>query len=504
MRFPRSCGTLVHPTSFPSKYGIGDFGSEAKQFLDFLQFTGQSIWQVLPLGPTGFGNSPYASYSAFAGNHFLISLDILVEKGLLTEKETQRAHLPFTLKADYENSYRLKGDLLKIASDRFYSSMDSEQKQKLENFVADNRDWLEDYSLFIACSKANGRKPWNAWPAELAQRKSKAIKDFKKKHAGEIKYQIWLQFEFFNQWYALKTYANKKGIRVVGDIPIFVDHNSADVWGNPSYFEVNKQGNRKLVAGVPPDYFSETGQLWGNPLYKWNELEKDNYSWWINRFRQMFDLYDAIRVDHFRGFDEYWEVSANEKTAINGKWVKGPGKKLFKTIKKELGELPIIAEDLGVMTPTVEDLRDSFNFPGMKILQFAFDSDSTNAFLPHNYSQNCVVYTGTHDNDTSLGWYNSAPDVEKHRAREYTQSDGSDIQWKLIRLGMLSVADQAIFPLQDFMNLGSKYRTNTPGTVKNNWQWRYSREMLQQVDHHKIRQLAQLSNRTKGTNIGDT
>lgn len=495
MRFPRSCGTLVHPTSFPSKYGIGDFGKEANQFIDFLTDTGQTIWQVLPLGPTGFGNSPYASYSAFAGNHFLISPDILIEKGLLTEEETRKAYLPSTLKTDYENSYRLKGELLKKASERFYNSINPEKEQKLQNFVEENRFWLDDYTLFIACSKANNRETWNSWPAGLAQRKPKAIKKFKKEHSGEIKYQTWLQFEFFNQWYAIKSYANKKGIRVVGDIPIFVDHNSADVWGNPSYFEVDSRGNRVLVAGVPPDYFSETGQLWGNPLYKWKELEKDNFSWWIERFRQMFDLYDAIRVDHFRGFDEYWQVSAKEKTAVNGKWVKAPGKNLFKTIKKELGELPIIAEDLGVMTSTVEDLRDSFNFPGMKILQFAFNSDSANSFLPHNYVQNSVVYTGTHDNDTSLGWYHSAPDIEKHRAREYTRSDGSQIHWELIRLGMLSVADQAIFPLQDFMNLGSDHRTNTPGTVKSNWQWRYSNEMLKQVDRNKIRYLAELSNR---------
>jgi len=504
MRFQRSCGTLVHPTSFPSKYGIGDFGHEAKQFIDFLQQTGQSIWQVLPLGPTGFGNSPYASYSAFAGNHFLISPDILVEKGLLTKEESEKAYLPFTSKADYENSYRLKGELLRIASERFYSSMDAETEKELENFTNINSVWLDDYTLFIACSKAHNRQPWNTWPPELAQRKTKAIKAFKKKHADEIKYQTWLQFEFFNQWYVLKSYANNKGIRVVGDIPIFVDHNSADVWGNPAYFEVDKQGNRKLVAGVPPDYFSETGQLWGNPLYKWKELEKDNFSWWIDRFRQMFQLYDAIRVDHFRGFDEYWQVSASEKTAIKGKWVKGPGKKLFETIKNELGELPIIAEDLGVMTPTVEELRDSFNFPGMKILQFAFDSDSTNSFLPHNYVRNCVVYTGTHDNDTSLGWYDAAPEAEKHRARVYTKSSGSEINWELIRLGMLSVADQAIFPLQDYMNLGSEHRTNTPGTVVNNWLWRYSHEMLQQVDHSRIRHLAVLSNRAVPANNKDT
>lgn len=504
MRFPRSCGTLVHPTSFPSKYGIGDFGHEAKQFIDFLQQSGQSIWQVLPLGPTGFGNSPYASYSAFAGNHFLISLDILVEKGLLTNKESKKALLPLRLKADYENSYRLKGELLRIASERFYSSMDTESRKNLDTFTSKNSVWLEDYTLFIACSKKHNRKPWNRWPAELAQRKPKAIKAFKQEHENEIKYQTWLQFEFFNQWYALKSYANDREIRVVGDIPIFVDHNSADVWGNPSYFEVDKQGNRKLVAGVPPDYFSDTGQLWGNPLYKWKELEKDNFSWWIDRFRQMFELYDAIRVDHFRGFDEYWEVSAEEKTAIKGHWVKGPGEKLFRTIKKELGELPIIAEDLGVMTPTVEELRDSFNFPGMKILQFAFGSDSTNSFLPHNYSQNCVVYTGTHDNDTSLGWYQTAPEVEKHRAREYTQSDGSKINWELIRLGMFSVADQAIFPLQDFMNLGSEHRTNTPGTVVNNWLWRYSPEMLQLTDCKRIEYLAELSNRTPITDNTNT
>lgn len=281
----------------------------------------------------------------------------------------------------------------------------------------------------------------------------------------------------------------------MGDIPIFVDHNSADVWGNPGFFEVDKQGNRKLVAGVPPDYFSETGQLWGNPLYNWDMLEKEGFSWWIERFRQMFDLYDAIRVDHFRGFDEYWEVPATEKTAIKGQWVACPGEKLFKTIKNELGDLPIIAEDLGVMTPGVEKLRDQFAFPGMKILQFAFDSDSSNDYLPHNYSQNCVVYTGTHDNDTTIGWYHSAPEVEKHRAREYTRSDGSEIQWELIRLGMLSVADQAIFPLQDFMNLDASHRMNIPGTAENNWLWRYNSNMLESVDRKRIKELVELSNR---------
>jgi 4-alpha-glucanotransferase len=495
MRFPRSCGTLLHPTSLPSRYGMGDLGSEAKQFVDFLQRTDQTIWQVLPLGPTGYGNSPYASYSAFAGNHYLISLDILVEKGLLNRNEAEHAELPVKTVAEYEKAYPLKEELYITASTRFYESMSNEDRKRMEKFRESNRVWLDDYCMFMACSKLNGRKPWNMWSRDMAQRKPSAMKRFRKENEAELDYQAWLQFEFFDQWNKLKKYANDKGIRVIGDIPIFVDHNSADVWSNPGYFAVDKQGNRELVAGVPPDYFSETGQLWGNPLYKWDALKKDGFSWWVDRFRQMFELYDAIRVDHFRGFDEYWEVAASEKTAINGTWVAAPGRELFKTIKKELGELSIIAEDLGLMTPGVEKLRDDFGFPGMKILQFAFDSDSANSFLPHNYTQNCVTYTGTHDNDTTIGWYRSAPEVEKHRVREYTKSDGTEIEWDLIRLGMLSVADQAIFPLQDFMSLNAEHRMNLPGTVGNNWLWRYTREMLHLLDEERIRGLVEMGNR---------
>lgn len=495
MRFPRSCGTLLHPTSFPSKYGMGDFGREAEEFINFLARTGQAVWQVLPLGPTGYGNSPYASYSAFAGNPYLISLDRLVEKDLLSKDEVKSAEMPVGNAAEYEKSYAVKDDLFKKASKRFYQNMSKNGEKELRRFKDQNSIWLKDYCLFMTCLKANGKKPWNQWDPTLAQRTPDALKGVEKEQADEIFYQTWLQFEFFNQWYELKSYANDRGIRVVGDIPIFVDHNSSDVWSNPKYFAVDKQGNRQLVAGVPPDYFSETGQLWGNPLYKWDALEQDNFSWWVNRFRQMFDLYDAIRVDHFRGFDAYWEVSADKKNAIEGQWVKAPGKKLFETIKKELGELPIIAEDLGVMTPEVEDLRDSFNFPGMKILQFAFDSDSANSFLPHNYSKNCVTYSGTHDNDTTIGWYNSAPEIEKHRMRNYTRSNGNEPEWELIRLGMLSVADQAIFPLQDFMSLGTKHRMNLPGTVGNNWLWRYTPGMLNNVDEERIKTLAEMGNR---------
>jgi len=474
---------------------MGDLGHEAYEFINFLEETGQTIWQVLPLSPAGYGNSPYASYSAFAGNPYLISPDKLQEKGYISADDLSAAILPITTEADYATSYEKKELLYKKAFESFKASGSKTDQKRLKESKKRNSYWLDDYTLFMACSISNDRKPWNKWEKDLAQRKPAAIKKAAKRFSDEIEYQTWLQFEFFEQWNTLKDYANSKNIRVVGDIPIFVDHNSADVWSHPEFFAVDKQGNRELVAGVPPDYFSETGQLWGNPLYKWSAIKKDGFSWWLERFKQMFDLFDAIRVDHFRGFDEYWEVKASEQTAINGEWVKAPGVELFTTIKEKLGSLPIIAEDLGLMTQGVEDLRDQFNFPGMKILQFAFDSDSTNSFLPHNYPQNCVTYTGTHDNDTTIGWYTSAPGVEQHRAREYTRSDGSNIQWELIRLGMFSVADQAIFPLQDFMNLQSEHRMNTPGTVGGNWMWRYTPDMLQNVDKQRIRKMAEMSNR---------
>lgn len=495
MRFPRSSGTLVHPTSFPGKYGIGDFGKESREFIDFLVGTGQSIWQVLPLTPTGYGYSPYASPSAFAGNSYLISIDILVEKKLLTQKEASSATLPSEERVQYEEAFKNKDEIFKLAYNRYFENQSEEEKKKFSRFKKENKFWLKDYTIFMACSLQHGQKPWNTWPKDMALREATALKKFEKENKEEVQYQEWLQYEFYNQWMNLKDYANSKGIRVIGDIPIFVDHNSADVWAKPQYFEVDKNGNRTLVAGVPPDYFSETGQLWGNPLYKWNVLEKDGFSWWVERFKHMFTICDAIRVDHFRGFDAYWQIKASEKTAINGKWVKGPGEKLFDTILDKCGELPILAEDLGFVTEGVEKLRDKYNFPGMKIIQFAFDSDSTNSFLPHNYPQNCVVYTGTHDNDTSLGWYSSTPEVEKHRARVYTKSDGSEINWELIRLGMYSVGDQAIFPLQDFMNLGTEHRMNLPGTASNNWYWRYTSEGLKKVDKARIKDLVNQTNR---------
>lgn len=495
MRFPRSCGTLVHPTSFPGKYGIGDFGYEARTFIDFLKNTDQTIWQVLPLTPTGYGNSPYASYSAFAGNVYLISPDILVEKGLITKKEAATAELPNTIEVAYEQAFAKKDMLFDLASARFYDTLTKEEEKAFKAFKKTNKHWLDDFVLFIACGQHHGMQPWNTWEKDIAQRTPEAIKKYKRKYAKDIKKLTWLQYEFANQWQALKQYANDLGIRVVGDIPIFVDHNSSDVWANPKYFAVDDAGNRTLVAGVPPDYFSKTGQLWGNPQYKWDELEKDGFSWWIDRFKHMFDQCDAIRVDHFRGFDAYWEVDASEKTAINGRWVDGPGEKLFDTILEQCGELPIIAEDLGFVTEGVEKLRDKYSFPGMKIIQFAFDSDSTNSFLPHNYPQNCVAYSGTHDNDTSFGWYNTAPEVEKHRVRVYTRSDGNEINWEFIRLGMMSVADQAIFPMQDYMGLGGEHRMNFPGTSSGNWLWRYTPDMLEHIDSDRIRFMIEHGNR---------
>jgi 4-alpha-glucanotransferase len=505
MKFKRACGTLVHPTSFPSEYGMGDFGSGAYGFIDFLVATNQSVWQILPLGPTGYGNSPYASYSAFAGNHYLISPDVLVKKGLLTSEEVATARLPLTIRADYDRAFVRKDAIYLKAAERFYSQASEPDKNAFEAFKKNNSYWLEDYVLFRSCLEANEKRPWNTWDKDLASRKKKALDTWKKTLSKEIDFHYWAQFEFFTQWMALKSYANKHGVQVIGDIPIFVDHNSSDVWSNSKYFEVDKNGNRVLVAGVPPDYFSKTGQLWGNPLYKWSVLEKDGFSWWLNRFEQMFTMYDAIRVDHFRGFDAYWEVKADAKTAEHGRWVKGPGKKLFQTILEKFGDVPIIAEDLGVITPGVVELRDSFGFPGMKILQFSLSGEATNSFLPHNYStSNCVVYTGTHDNDTTQGWYASAPEVEKHWAREYTRSDGREIHWELVRLGIMSAADMAIFPLQDYMGLGTAHRMNLPGTTENNWIWRYTPEMLDRIQKEYLQHLVNMSNRNTRVRQEDT
>lgn len=504
MNIKRSTGTLVHPTSFPTIYGIGDLGPAARDFINFLEETDQSVWQILPLGPIGYGNSPYMSYSAFAGNHYLISPDILVDKKLLTRQEVSGKAIPYSCRVDYERAFVIKDYLFELAAKRFYEESDAQALKKFDDFKSKNEYWLNDYVLFMACREYFDKQPWNFWESSIAKRKKQALENYRNKLADKIAYHYWVQFEFFDQWYHLREYAAGKGISIIGDIPIFVDHNSSDVWSHTELFEIDAEGNRVLISGVPPDYFSETGQLWGNPLYRWEQMEKQGFEWWIRRFEQMFSMYDAIRVDHFRGFEAYWEVKATEKTAIKGRWVKGPGSKLFNAIKKELGDLPIIAEDLGVLTKEVIALRDQFRFPGMKILQFAFSDNEANSFLPHNYdSNNCLVYTGTHDNDTTLGWYRSATELEKHRAREYTRSDGSQINWELIRTGMLSVAKMAIFPLQDYMNLDTEHRMNYPGTPSGNWEWGYTPDMLDHIDREQIRYLVKLSNRNRKDEVSD-
>jgi len=505
MRFNRASGILVHPTSFPSNYGMGDLGHSAKKFIDFLIETRQSIWQILPLGPTGYGNSPYASYSAFAGNPYLISPDILVDKGLLTQTEVRSTFLRASTKVNYEQAFSNKNALFSQAFTRFEEQNGKDGGPAMRKFVRSNSYWLKDFCIFMACLEEHGFQPWNTWDADLAKRKPSALKAVEKRLADRIRYHRWVQFEFFNQWLDIKKYANDNKITVIGDIPIFVDHNSSDVWAHSEFFEVDDQGNRLLVAGVPPDYFSETGQLWGNPLYKWKALKKDGYKWWLKRFEQMMVMTDAIRVDHFRGFDAYWEVKADAPNAMKGRWVKGPGTDLFNTIYKHFGELPIIAEDLGMITKEVVELRDKYNLPGMKILQFAWNDNSGNGFLPHNFdTSNCVVYTGTHDNDTSLGWYNNASGLETHRLREYVRSSCEQPELELIRLAMLSCADQAIFPLQDLMGLDTEHRMNYPGTTDGNWDWRYTPDMLDKVDKNFLLHLVNISNRDPQLGLADS
>ncbi|MDD1413181.1 4-alpha-glucanotransferase [Dolichospermum sp. ST_con] len=480
MPFPRSSGILLHPSSFPSRFGIGDLGSEAYRFIDFLKNSHQQYWQVLPLGPTGYGNSPYMCYSAMAGNYFLISPDKLLEEGLLIEEDL--ADLPdFSVdKVDFNEIIPVKVNLLIKACEDFKTKANSTQKQAFAKFCADKSYWLNNYALFMAIKDAQNGKSWHNWQPELAKRESAAIAKISQELEQEIFYYKFIQYEFFRQWSELKNYANENGVDIIGDIPIYVSHDSADVWANPEIFALDEEtGEVALMAGVPPDYFSATGQLWGNPVYNWEELQKQDFKWWILRFEAMLDYVDIIRIDHFRGFEAYWAVPQGEETAMNGEWIEAPGVALFETIRKQLGKLPVLAEDLGIITPEVEALRDQFEFPGMKVLQFAFGSDPGNPFLPFNYTRNAVVYTGTHDNDTTIGWFNTGNDYEKQNLLLYLGCISPDgIHWDLIRLALSSIANQAIIPLQDVLGLGTDARMNFPSTAEGNWGWRYQAGVL--------------------------
>ena len=483
MNFERASGILLHPTSFPGPYGIGDLGAEAYRFVDFLQQTGQKLWQILPLSPTGYGDSPYAAFSAFAGNPLLISPDLLREQELLQAADLRDVPDFPADRVDYGPVIEWKMALLRRSYELYKSGDHPPVRAELALFETENAGWLEDYALFMAGKAAHGGSTWSDWDEGLALRQPDALVAWRARLEDDIRFQRYIQYLFFKQWWALKAYANERSVRIVGDIPIFVAYDSADVWAHPELFYLDEKGHAIVVAGVPPDYFSAKGQYWGNPLYRWDVLADTGYAWWVERFRNVFRLYDFVRLDHFRGFAAYWEVPVNEEqTAANGHWVQGPGVPFFQAVRQALGDQPIIAEDLGVITPDVVEIRETMGFPGMRVLQFAFgafETDATDPYLPHNFDHNTVVYTGTHDNDTTAGWYNTASEQEQVNVRHYLDLDdrsdvtGQLIAEKLVRLAFSSVANTAIVPLPDLLGLGNEARMNLPGRASGNWGWRY-------------------------------
>jgi 4-alpha-glucanotransferase len=514
MNFPRSSGLLLHPTSLPGPYGIGDLGPEAHSFVDFLVRSGQSLWQVLPLGPTGYGDSPYACYSAFAGNTLLISPDVLVQEKLLDKGELM--DLPAAEeRVDFDEVHKLKEALFEKAFARFVSQPDPRIDKAFTAFKAGSKEWLDDYALFRALKERHGGNAWHKWEPALARRDPAAIETARARLTAEVEAQKFYQFLFFKQWFALKDHCNKQGIQVIGDLPIFVAHDSADVWTNPEQFKLNRHGEPVVVAGVPPDYFSATGQLWGNPLYNWGHMLADGFQWWIKRVEATLRVVDIVRIDHFRGFAACWEIPGGDKTAERGRWVNAPGKELFTAIRNQLGKLPIIAEDLGVITPDVIALRDDFGFPGMRILQFAFSSDTKNIDLPHNYEKNVVAYTGTHDNNTTLGWFQSEAGEDSTRTEEqieaehefcleYLHSDGTEINWDFIRTLLASVANTAVVPLQDLLDLGTEARMNLPNSTSGNWAWRFMAAQLTDELSQRLFKLTKLYGRAPQSDVSET
>jgi 4-alpha-glucanotransferase len=498
----RKCGVLLPVFSLPSKYGIGTFSKEAYEFVDFLAAAGQSYWQILPLGPTSYGDSPYQSFSTFAGNPYHIDIEALIELGLLTEEEADKCDFGDTDEfVNYEKLYRSRYVLLKKAYDRLdTASSAKELKKEFEAFKKDSdNDWLADYSLFMALKNANDGRAWNTWDEDIRLRKPAALKAAATKYAQEVDFYSFLQFLFLKQWSALKAYANGKGIEIIGDIPIYVAFDSADTWANPQLFLLDKKNCPIDVAGCPPDAFSATGQLWGNPLYRWDYHKKTGYSWWMKRIAHCYKLYDVIRIDHFRGFDEFYAIPYGNPTAEKGEWRKGPGYDLFDTMKKQLGDMKVIAEDLGFLTPSVIKLVKKTGYPGMKILQFAFDSREESDYLPHNYDRNCIVYTGTHDNETTRAWFDKLPRNDKRFAKEYLGlKNNKDAVWACIRACFASVSDTAIIPMQDYLELPAFARINTPSTLGGNWIWRMSKEAMSDDLCTKMRDYARIYGRLNG------
>lgn len=471
----RGCGVLLHLTSLPGPGGIGSLGKDARCFVDLLAAMGMSYWQVLPLTPPACGNSPYSAFSAFAGNPLLIDIDRIAVDGDLPAVCYDDS--PDDTCVDFEAVSEKKMKLLQTAGAKFLADDAAPCKQEFWDFC-NTTPWLHDYALFMALKHRYKGRSWEKWPAGLALLTPEKYEKFSVELGSEIGIQKYIQWQFFRQWRELRTYAAYKGIAIIGDIPIFVGYDSADVWSQRELFLLDSKGKPTVIAGVPPDYFSETGQLWGNPLYDWEMMGRRKYAWWIERFRSMFVLFDILRIDHFRGFEAAWHVPAGEKTAVNGTWIKAPGTILFDAIFSELGKLPVIAEDLGIITPEVIALRDRYDFPGMKIVQFAFDSGSSNPYLPHNHQKNSVVYTGTHDNDTTAGWYDSLSDIQRDRVSRYVGNSGDDTVENVLRTVLMSVADTAIIPLQDLFRLGSETRMNVPGTAFGNWGWRFTWDMV--------------------------
>ena len=505
MKFPRTSGILLHPTSLPNDFGIGDFGKTAYQFVDFLAKSKQTHWQVLPLGPTGFGDSPYQSFSAFAGNTNMISPEVLVEERLLTEEDIfDMPNFPVG-EVDFGLVIEWKSRFLKEAFINFVSTTDINLRSSFEIFSEEVAGWLDDYALFRAIKLSQNQKSWLEWDMPLRLRDEQALLGAREELSGEIQAQKFYQFLFFKQWTRLKNYANGKGIKIIGDVPIFVALDSADVWCNPKEFKLNEDGSPKVAAGVPPDYFSKTGQLWGNPIYDWEKMESNGFKWWVNRVRFTLKTVDIVRVDHFRGFVANWEVPGKDKTAENGNWVNAPGRELFKTLKRELFDLPIIAEDLGDITDEVRELREEFDFPGMRILQFAFGGDAKSTDLPHNYNKHCIAYTGTHDNDTTVGWLTSRlknddakQDVinnELASCLKYLNSDGEEIYWDFIRSIWASVANVAIAPMQDVLGFDNRARMNLPASKAGNWKWRCKTDDFSDEIVAKLKNLTEIYGR---------
>lgn len=490
----RRSGVLMPVSSLPSRFGIGGFSKEAYDFVDFLAASGQSLWQILPLGPTGYGDSPYQSFSTFAGSPYYISLDALIEEGMLTEEECSSVDFGNdTKRVDYEKIYYTRFELLRKAFERANRSDDADYSA----FVKENELWLKDYAMYMAVKDSLGGVSWIEWDEEIRLRKPKAMKKYEKELADDIAFYSYQQYLFSKHWSALKEYANKKGIQIVGDIPIYVAFDSADTWAKPELFQLDQKNVPTAVAGCPPDAFSATGQLWGNPLYRWDYHEETGFAWWMQRLAHCFDIYDIVRIDHFRGFDEYWAVPYGDETAENGEWKPGPGYKLFEVMKKTLGNRAVIAEDLGFLTPSVLKLVKKTGYPGMKILQFAFDATGESDYLPHKYPNNCVVYTGTHDNDTVNGWLATLNKKDLAFVKKYVNVKRTpELCETLIRTALGSVADTAIIPMQDYLGLGGEARINTPSTLGGNWEWRMEKDACTEELSKHMLELAWIYGRT--------